>query len=64
MDDADAPLQQLFSAQLGIHLALAIRSEVLLAVVDHLLSALGQGAGSVLLFALLVAEGGDQDCRT
>src|SRR6267142_2032628 len=64
VDDADAPLQQPLRAQLGIHLALAIRSEVLLAVVDHLLSALGEGAGSGLLFTLRVAERGDHDCRS
>src|SRR5712664_1822996 len=51
VDDTGARLQR-FSAQLGIHLARAINftSEVLLAVVDHLLPAFGQGAGSGLLF--------------
>jgi hypothetical protein len=65
VDDAGTRLQP-FSAQLGIHLARAINfaAEVLLAIVDHLLSALGQGPRSGLLFTLCVAEGGDQDCRT
>ena len=37
---------QRFSAQLGIDLALTLSSVVLLAVVDHLLPALGQRAGA------------------
>jgi hypothetical protein len=51
VDDAAARLER-FGAQLGIHLARAINlaSEVLLALGDHLLSALGQRAGSDLLF--------------
>lgn len=51
-DDAAARLQP-FSAQLGVHLALAMRSRsvVLLALVDHLLPALGQGRGQRPLHA-------------
>ena len=51
MEDAAARLQR-FGAQLRIHLARAINftAEVLLALFDHLLPALGQGAGSGLLF--------------
>jgi len=51
VDDTAARLQR-FSAQLRIYLARAIHftAEVLLALVDHLLSAFGQGAGSGLIF--------------